>query len=1106
MKSLKITGILVLLFMAIPFAKAQTNSVEVKDGLGAVISSHNSITAALASIPLSISQPYIIELTSSYTAANESYPITLLARSGASATNTITIRPAAGAGAKNLSSANQIFHFNDADYVYIDGREGGVGTGSSLTIMCTATGSTSTILFDNGATYNKVSYCTIFHGSSSSAGRGVHFSTSVSNPSGNSYNTIEYCDITGGRYRINSSGTAANPNRKNTIKSVNIMNITFAGIWAQANTAGLVVDSCTFQNTTSTGNSGYFILFDSQLDTAIIRNSTFKDLQLSSQSSNAPSIYFRTGVSGNCYSIIYNNFISYEQGNTSATNLSGISFEGTNGYSSQIYNNTIKMGGVMGSVGTSGNVVSTCLKVSTTNASTLDIKNNLFLNTRSGGNSGVLHTAMNFTNTATPINADFNTYNSTQGTLIRYGTTNYSNLATWQGFVPAGNEQNSNTTVVQTTSGSDLHLAGSSIGDLSLIGSPISFITRDIDGQLRNPAMPYRGADEAAPVQTNCSGNPGSGSTTASLVDVCMNGTSNLGISGIFTTLPDLTFQWQSSPDNITYTNIAGANADTYQATITGDMWYRVYVTCTTSVLTDTMSPIQIQLLNPPTVGGISVSNVGDTYTYTATGVTGTVTNYLWDLGNGQTSTSASPVITYTSGGPLTVSVTVSNACGTDVYTTTVQVGCSGTPPLGTVVSSTLSACINSAINLSLTGIVGSTLGLTYQWESSTDGINFTPIPGATNPNFITQITQNTFYRCVITCSNSGLSITTADVEVTILPAPTLSAITFTNTNNQYDFSGSGITGNPNIYSWDFGDGASSTDVNPTHTYTLAGTYAVTLTVTNSCGSATETITVNIGCTGPANNATTISSALNVCLGDPITLSLGGLNAQEALTYTYQWQSSADGVNYTDISGATNSTYSTTVGTDKYYRCMITCPQYTATASLPVSLNQQFLPAGTTIHVTSNGLVHNFSLGLTGNFSYMWSFGDGATNTSTSPQHTYSAGGTYQVRVIVTGPCGVDTLYTTVSPFFSLENHQTNLGIQIYPNPTNDIFMIESNSISEVDQIKITDMLGKTVYVDGKGSALPESISTKSLNLDSGIYFITIHSSNISNTFKLIVN
>jgi PKD repeat protein len=60
-------------------------------------------------------------------------------------------------------------------------------------------------------------------------------------------------------------------------------------------------------------------------------------------------------------------------------------------------------------------------------------------------------------------------------------------------------------------------------------------------------------------------------------------------------------------------------------------------------------------------------------------------------------------------------------------------------------------------------------------------------------------------------------------------PAPL--AVQFTDTS----------TGSPTSWAWNFGDGASSTSQNPSHTYTAAGTYAVSLTVANAAGSDTVT-------------------------------------------------------------------------------------------------------------------------------------------------------------------------------------------------------------------------------------------------------------------------
>ena len=47
-------------------------------------------------------------------------------------------------------------------------------------------------------------------------------------------------------------------------------------------------------------------------------------------------------------------------------------------------------------------------------------------------------------------------------------------------------------------------------------------------------------------------------------------------------------------------------------------------------------------------------------------------------------------------------------------------------------------------------------------------------------------------------------------------------------------------------WNWDFGDGATSTEQNPMHTYSTAGTYTVNLTVSNAKGTASKTTTITV--------------------------------------------------------------------------------------------------------------------------------------------------------------------------------------------------------------------------------------------------------------------
>jgi PKD repeat protein len=96
--------------------------------------------------------------------------------------------------------------------------------------------------------------------------------------------------------------------------------------------------------------------------------------------------------------------------------------------------------------------------------------------------------------------------------------------------------------------------------------------------------------------------------------------------------------------------------------------------------------------------------------------------------------------------------------------------------------------------------------------------------------------TSGTYVVCLEATDTCGVTVSVCDtVTVTACTAPVAAfaiadtndlAITFTNQST-----GSGLS-----YSWTFGDGNTSTDAAPVHTYDTTGTYTVCLEVTDSCG------------------------------------------------------------------------------------------------------------------------------------------------------------------------------------------------------------------------------------------------------------------------------
>ena len=109
-------------------------------------------------------------------------------------------------------------------------------------------------------------------------------------------------------------------------------------------------------------------------------------------------------------------------------------------------------------------------------------------------------------------------------------------------------------------------------------------------------------------------------------------------------------------------------------------------------------------------------------------------------------------------------------------FSWTPAIACSGTPTGGTAAANPSTVCSGQNFDLSLSGFTIAS-GITYQWQSSADNSVWSDITGATSSFLTTSQTVTTYYRCIITCSNSGLSANSSSVLVT---SPALVSGTFT--------------------------------------------------------------------------------------------------------------------------------------------------------------------------------------------------------------------------------------------------------------------------------------------------------------------------------------
>jgi PKD repeat protein len=218
-------------------------------------------------------------------------------------------------------------------------------------------------------------------------------------------------------------------------------------------------------------------------------------------------------------------------------------------------------------------------------------------------------------------------------------------------------------------------------------------------------------------------------------------------------------------------------------------------------------------------------------------------------------------------------------------------------------------------------------------------------------------------------------------------------------------------------WKWDFGDGTTGTGMTPTHTYTVDGTKAVTLTVTNECDKLYDgykNITVSKVCSTPVPSASTNTTSPKI--GEEVTFT-GGVGAADASKMKkWEWDF-GDGT--TGTGKETKHTY-TTKGA-KTIKLTVTneCDAlFTTTTYLTVYCSSPTPSASTSSSNPKIGEEVTFTGGVgAADASKMkkweWDFGDGTTGTGKEAKHTYSVKGLKAVKLTVTNEC--DELFTTTT-------------------------------------------------------------------------------------------
>jgi len=252
--------------------------------------------------------------------------------------------------------------------------------------------------------------------------------------------------------------------------------------------------------------------------------------------------------------------------------------------------------------------------------------------------------------------------------------------------------------------------------------------------------------------------------------------------------------------------------------------------------------------------------------TNTTTGASPAAT-YSWDFGNGNASTLANPGTTYINEQTYTITLTVKDGTQTSTKSLTVTVY---KKPVIDFTATPSQVCLPQPVHFSSLSTAGDGTITWYFWDFGDGQTDQGASEGQTDhtytfaQNATVSLTITNSYGCQNTLQKQAVSLyapikASFNTDKTTL-CQTGGAIQFTNTST-----GTG----PLSYSWDFGDGATSTDISPTHTYSQKGAYTVKLSVSSPGGCSDINTQVNL--IHVADFVTDFSAPAQVCQSTQIT-------------------------------------------------------------------------------------------------------------------------------------------------------------------------------------------------------------------------------------------
>ncbi|RMF02052.1 MAG: PKD domain-containing protein [Bacteroidetes bacterium] len=446
--------------------------------------------------------------------------------------------------------------------------------------------------------------------------------------------------------------------------------------------------------------------------------------------------------------------------------------------------------------------------------------------------------------------------------------------------------------------------------------------------------------------------------------------------------------------------------------------------------------------VNPAPTASFSFTTNGLNASFTSTSTDADA--HSWNFADLGTSTEENPTFSFPGTGAYPVTLTVENDCGTDTFVATVNID--GQVPTVSFEVANNSGCAPLEVSFTNTTLGGD------NWAWSFPGGE--PAVSALENPTVTYSTPGTYTVTLIATNAFGSSSLSRENIVTVLDN-TQAAMSY-----ELDVTTATFTDNSTAATqveWQFPDGSTSTESNPTYTFPGNGIYTVSLIATGPCN--TDTSSQEIIIDGPLPEVMISRDVEKGCV--PLTVQFTDNSTGTPLSWAWSFPggepATSDAANPTVVY-TTPGIYDVGLSVrNAYGSSSEVWTEYIEVDDVPGVTDIQ--------QATFDGLTYGFNTTPSDPaWDYLWTFPDSSTQTSREAIYTFASSGIYTVSVDVSNNCGTVTLVDTVMIIVdNVVAPEWSRQLELYPNPTAGDLQIRATGwpAAGVLEVRLFNALGQ---------------------------------------------